>query len=261
MNRYSSCAAWAAAVSLAGTVGAVVTILHPRVWLTPSPAWSGLAPVALLYSTGLLIAAAPVAGVAIGCRERLRAKVAGAASTAARIVVSLVVGALAFAAAAAASTLTIGLFAGEDFSMALLGAHAVQGIAALAIGLGGAVLACWFRNPLDAAAWAVTLTWVGSFGILGAGTLVERLPHALVEWTLGASPLMVVATAARIDVLRTDIVYQISPLAHAQMQLPDWPIVSAGYLSLAAACAVVLLRVSSEATPASQQHILEKDFA
>lgn len=248
-------------MSLAATAAAVVTILDPRAWFAPSPAWIGLAPVALLYSTGLLIAAAPVAGVAIAARELPGARAAGARSTAGRIVTSVAVGALAFAASAAASTVTMGLLAGEAFSTSLLGAHLAQGIAALTIALGGGVLACWLRNPLDAVGLAAVLTWAGSFGILGAGTLVERLPRALVEWTLGASPMMVVAGAGRIDVLRTDIVYQISPLAHVQMQLPDWPIVVAGYLSTAAACTVVLLRLSSEPTPAPQQRILGKDFA
>ena len=255
------CAAWGAGLSLAATTAAVVTILDPRAWLSPSPAWRGLAPVALLYSTGLLIAAAPVAGVAIASRELLGARVAGAAATAGRIVASLAVGALAFAAAAAASTLTIAMVAGEAFSTPLLGAHLLQGIVALAIALGGAALACWLRNPLDAAGWTVTLTWVGSFGILGAGTLVERLPRGLVEWTLGASPLMVVATAGQIDVLRTDIVYQISPLSHVQVTLPPSPVVVTVYVLFAAACALVLVRLSSEPTPASQQRILGKDFA
>ena len=246
---------------LTATVAAVVTILDPRAWLSPSPAWSGLAPVALLYSTGLLIAAAPVAGVAVGQRELLWAGAAGAASTARRIVSSLAIGALAFAATAFASTAAISFAAGEAFSTPLLGAHLMQGAAALAIALGGAVLACWFRNPLDAAGWSVALTCLGSFGLLGGGTLVERLPRTLVDWALGASPLMAVATAGHIDVLRTDLVYQISSLAHVQTQLPSWPVVLAAYLSIAAACAVVLVRLSSELNPAPLQPILGKDIA
>ncbi|HEY6508088.1 MAG TPA: hypothetical protein VIY56_08735 [Vicinamibacterales bacterium] len=248
-------------MSFTATVAAVVTILDPRAWFSPSPAWSGLAPVALLYSTGLLIAAAPAAGAALGYRELFGAKAAGASSTPVRIVGRLAVGALAFAAAAAAATATIGFMAGDAFSTSLLSAHLVQGAAALALALGGAWLAGWLRNPLDAALWGVTLACLGSFGVLGAGTLVERLPRALVEWTLGVSPLMAVATAGQVDVLRTDIVYQVSPLAHVQMQLPDWPIVVAGYLSVAAACAVVLVRLSSDSNTVPLDRNLGKDIA
>lgn len=252
---------WGAVLPLTASVAAVVTILDPRAWFSPSPAWSGLAPVTLLYSTGLLIAAAPIAGVAVGQRELLAARATGAAATASRIVSSLAVGALAFAAAAFASTWAFGLVAGEAFSLPLLSAHLVQGAAALAIALGGAVLACWLRNPLDAAGWSVALTCLGSFGLLGAGTLVERLPRTLVEWALGASPLMAVATAGHIDVLRTDVVYQISSLAHVQVGLPSWPVVLAVYLSIAAACAVVLVRLSSDRNPAPLERLLGKDIA
>jgi hypothetical protein len=217
--------------------------------------------VALLYSTGLLIAAAPVAGVAVGQRELLGARATGAASTARRIVSSLGIGALAFAATAFASTAAIGLVAGEAFSTPLLGAHLMQGAAGLGIALAGAVLACWFRNPLDAAGWSVALTCLGSFGLLGAGTLVESLPRTLVEWALAASPLMAVATAGHIDVLRTDVVYQISSLAHVQVGLPSWPVVLAAYLSIAAACAAVLVRLSSDRNPAPSEHLLGKDIA
>ncbi len=260
LNRYFSCAAWGAGLSLAATVAAFVTILDPRAWLSPSPAWSGLAAVGLLYSTGLLIAAAPVAGVAVWQRERPVVGMPGG-STAGPILACLAIGALAFAAAGSASSVALGLGAGEGFSTPLLSAHMAQGAAALTLAIGGALLTGWLRHPLDAAAWGVTLTCVGSFGILGAGTLVERLPRALVEWTLGASPLMVVATAGQIDVLRTDAVYQISPLAHVQMQLPAWPLVVAAYLTIAAAGAVVLLRLSSDSTKVPLRHSLGKDIA
>jgi hypothetical protein len=184
-----------------------------------------------------------------------------AASTARRIVSSLGIGALALAAAAFACTSAMGLVAGEASSTVLLGAHLVQGAAALALALGGAVLACWFRHPLDAAGLSVALTGLGSFGLLAGGILVERLPRTLVEWALGASPLVAVATAGRIDVLRTDLVYQISSLAHVQTQLPSWPVVLATYLSIAAACALVLVRLSSEPNAAPLQPILGKDIA
>lgn len=253
-SRYASCVAWGAILPLIATVAAVVTILDPPDWLSPSPAWSGLAPVALLYSTGLLIAAAPLLGVAFAGRGLQ----AGARSwpAARRIVAMLSVGAGAFAGSAAVWTTALDFLAGEGVSTPLLTGHLVQGAVFLAVALGSAMLACRLANPLDAAGWSVALTWLASFGMLGAGTMVERLPRPLADWALGAGPLMAVATAGQIDVLRFDVVYQISPLAHVQVLLPSWPMVVAAYLLVSAACAIGLVRLSSEPHTASPQRIL-----
>jgi hypothetical protein len=53
-----------------------------------------------------------------------------------------------------------------------------------------------------------------------------------------ASPVMSIATAAQVDLVRSDIWYQISPLAHVQVEYPTWGAVCLTYL--AAGCTALL---------------------
>ena len=225
------------------TGASMVTILEPRAWFAPASEWRGLAPVGVLFSTALLLIAAPLAGVAVAARNRILAPLEGAWPATRRTCATLLLGAVAWTAAAAGLTAVVAAAAGDGVSTPLMAAHAVQGAAALALAFVGALAATWFREPLDAGAFSLAVAVTGSVGILGAGTLVERLPGALVEWAVAGSPLLAISSAAHIDVMRTDTVYQISPLAHVQMPVPPWPAATALYIVVAAACAVALARV------------------
>ncbi len=225
---------------LVAAIASIVTILEPSAWFSPSEGWRGLAPVGILFSTATLLVAAPLTGLAVAVRTRRLAPGAWAAT---RITCgTLLMGAAAWTAAAAGLTAVLAAAAGEGVSTPLLAAHAVQGAAALALAFMGALTATWFNEPLDAGAFSLTVVAVGSVGILVAGTLVELLPETLVEWAVAASPLLAVSSAAHIDVMRSDVVYQISPLAHVQVPVPGWPAAIAVYVLVAAACAVALAR-------------------
>ena len=70
--------------------------------------------------------------------------------------------------------------------------------------------------------------------------MVAALPRALIAFALAASPLVAVTTAAQIDIVRSDLLYQISPLAHVQIDYPSWPGAAAGYLAIACVCLLCL---------------------
>ena len=244
-RRYSWCLVGGALLPLAAAITTVMTILDPSAWLSPADGWQGLAPVGILFSTTLLLVAAPLCGLAVAVHARQLAPFGGAWAATRDTCGVLALGAIAWTAAAIGSTAAITAMAGDPLSPPLVAAHIVQGAAALALALVGALAGAWFREPLDAAAFSLTLALVASLGILGAGTLVELLPERLVEWAVAGSPLLAVSSAAHIDVMRTDLVYQISPLAHTQTPSFSWPAAAGAYVVIAAGCAAGLARVYS----------------
>ena len=254
-GRYSSYVVGGALLPLVATLASIVTILEPRAWLSPAD-WRGLAPVAILFSTAVLLIAAPLAGVTVAARARGLALLDGAWAATRRTCGTLLFAAVSWTAAAAGLTAMLAAAAGETVSTPLFAAHVVQGAAALALALTGALAAGWFEEPLDAGALSLVLALAGSLGILVAGALVDRLPGAVVEWAVAANPLLAVSSAAHIDVMRTDTLYQISPLAHVQVPVPGWPAAAALYVAVAAACAAALggvySRIASE--PSVHQH-------
>ena len=254
-SRYSWCIVGGAVLPLLATLASIVTILEPRAWFSPAAEWRGLAPVGVLFSTTLLLIAAPLAGVAAVARTGGLGSREGAWTATGRTCSLLLLGAVAWTSAATGLTAVVSAVAGDGVPAPLVSAHVVQGAAALALALVGALAATWFKEPLDAAAFSLTLTGIGSVGVLAAGTLVERLPETLVEWAVAGSPLVAISSAAHIDVMRTDTVYQISPLAHVQVPVPGLD-GGGGSLSLvAAACAVALAAMHArlESEPSLQQ--------
>ena len=94
------------------------------------------------------------------------------------------------------------------------------------VGFALAALGAWFgsiwSDPLDAAALSVGSALVAAFGIFAAGPLAANLPTAVVNAALMASPIVSAASAADVDLLRTDLLYRISPLAHGRFDYPSW---------------------------------------
>jgi hypothetical protein len=64
----------------------------------------------------------------------------------------------------------------------------------------------------------------------------------LIDLALAANPLITMASAAHIDVMRMDLPYQMSPLAHIQVQYLSWQAACAWYLSVAGLCFLGLRR-------------------
>ncbi len=156
----------------------------------------------------MLVAVAPVCGVALATR-RFRGAVPAAAAFALALLVS------------AGWTM-----ASWDWSTAaaagVLASHATLAV----IGLALAALGAWFgstlRDPLDAAAFSGGAALVAALGLFAAGPLAADLPTGIVNAALSVSPIVSVASAANVDLLRTDLLYRISPLAHLRFEYPAW---------------------------------------
>ena len=111
---------------------------------------------------------------------------------------------------------------------------------ALALAAFGALCGAAFRDPLDAAACSLTIVLVATGGLLVAGASVADAPRGLIDVALAASPLVAITAAAHIDVIRMGVPYQISPLAHIQVDYPTWTAACACYMTIAACCFVAL---------------------
>jgi hypothetical protein len=221
--------AGAAALPLLSHGAALLVNVEPGAWLsmTDRLRWS-LAADGLLFTTAAVIVAAPVAGVATGtCPAN------GHPPSTLRRAAILV--AAAMLCAAVSSLMTFGWAAGrEDAAMFTAQSHITLFAVSLALAAGGALSSACFRHPLDAAAVGVIASIAAAGGLLLAGATIADAPPALIAVGLTASPLFAVASAAGIDVVRMDIPYQISPLAHMQMAYPEWASTSAWYLAVAA---------------------------
>jgi hypothetical protein len=106
---------------------------------------------------------------------------------------------------------------------AMLFAVAVVG---QALGLCGRVV---FRRELDAAAAALVVAWVLTFDILLIGPTIGPLPTRAVDAMLAANPVIAIAAAADIDLLRSDLFYRLSPVAHRRFEYPTWTTTFFGY--------------------------------
>ena len=74
-----------------------------------------------------------------------------------------------------------------------------------------------------AAGLAGVVTAIGlSIGPFALGPLLRDGSLSLYGWILFANPLVTIASAAGIDLLHVDVIYQLSPLAHRGVALPAW---------------------------------------
>ena len=170
-------------------------------------------PDALLYSAVCAVVAAPLAGVAVRAlaapRPRHGAHVRGVGGADASRALGVSAESLQFIATS----------------------HAVLACATLALAALGALLGTVSSATRSTrrrwrSAWPLT----AAYGVLVAGAPVAELSTGLLKAALLASPVMTVATAAHVDLVRTDIWYQVSPLAHVRLEYPAWGTVCAWYL-------------------------------
>ena len=207
----------AALLPLVPALASIAGVLEPGEW---SGLTAGLVrnvtPDALLYSAVCVVVAAPVAGVAVSSNRRL------------------LIATAVFCASSAALTLArLGLDA--DTLRFVATSHAVLASATLALAGLGAWLGAVLRDPLDAAAIAVTCAVSAAYGVLVGGAPVGELSPPMLKAALLASPVMSVASAAHVDLVRSDIWYQISPLAHVHLDYPAWATVCGSYLAAGSA--------------------------
>jgi hypothetical protein len=187
----------------------------------------GLTPDALLYSAACVVVAAPLAGVAVASSRGEAAT--GARRSVAQDIWRLAVATIVFCGVSAALT-AARLGPSSETLHFVWTSHAVLASVTLALAALGALLGSLFRDPLDAAACGLVIAVTAGYGLLVAGAPVAAASPALLRAALLASPVMSIASAAHVDLVRSDIWYQISPLAHVQVIYPTWSAVCASYL-------------------------------
>lgn len=216
----------AALTPLAAFAAAVVVNLGSSGWAQVSrPVIQSLIPDAFLYNAWALVIGAPLLGVLRASQPRM-----------------LVTAAALFVGASAA--IQVAAFGVRSETLAFVSAsHATLASAAVALVALGALCAATFRDRLDAAAAAITAVMVLSAGVLVAGAPVADAPRAVIEAALMASPVVAIASAAGIDLARTETLYQVSPLARLHFDYPTWYVASAWYLAAACLFSIAASRV------------------
>jgi hypothetical protein len=214
-----------------------------------APAWRALASEALLYTSAVLVVAAPLGGVMAMRIEQRAARSRGAAGLAPLITRTLALTVLLFTSVSACLT---GLeWSGSPGAFAFVAtSHAT--LAAVLFGLAafGAYCAVVWRDALDAAAFSLAVALVAAGGLLVAGSsIADASPRALQAGLL-ASPFVAAATAARIDVVRLETFYQISPLAHMRVDYPSWQAACGCYLAVGSVFFVGVTRRARNWRPA-----------
>lgn len=226
---------WLAAALLpcVAAAASLVVNVEPGEWATLTAGGRrGLAADALLYIAGALIVAAPIAGVAASSGGRAAGGIAASLSGA---VVS-------FATASAVMTL-IGWGQVDDAARTFVAtSHITLAAVGLALVAFGALCGVVFGDALDAAAVSLSTVLIAAGGLLVAGAAVGDLPRHVIHGLMTASPLIVITAAAEIDIVRMGLPYQISPLAHLQVDYPTWHIACGSYLAVAALCFVGVSR-------------------
>ena len=242
-------AAWAlagAGLPVLCAAAVLLTEVDRSRWLALSPALlRGVTSDAFTLEVTLVALLAPLAGVAMlsaaARRPLLPASLVVARrqllSAAAPLMLALAAGVSVSAMAAA-----LGWRLLPDSTALVAMSHATLASAALALAGLGAVAAGALRDPLDAAAASVTAALVLSGGLLVAGPTAGDLPTPLVNVALIASPLVGTTSAAHLDLLRSDVFYDLSPVAHRRFDYPDWRAASALYLAVALCCGAWTVR-------------------
>jgi len=172
-----------------------------------------------ILEAAVLVVVAPLCGVALAVR-RLRGAAPAAALFAALLTLSALwtIVALGWSGAGGRALVSYATVGTIGFALAALGAWC------------GSV----WRDPLDAAACSVGIAMLAAFGIFAAGPLAANLPTPVVYAALIANPIVSAASAADVDIFRTDLLYRISPLAHGRFDYPAWftPLAAYGTLLL-----------------------------
>jgi hypothetical protein len=212
----------AACVPLLAWVAALWTGLEPAQWASLSPSLvRAFLSDALLFTAAGAIVLAPILGVAV---------VPDAPSP--RFIAALTVPVLAFVASSASLAW---LGSGGDIGFVAT-SHVSIASVTLALAGVGALCGATFRDPLDASACSLTVALTAALGVLAAGAWIADIPRGVTDAAMLGSPLVAMASAAHIDLVRMDLLYQISPLARLGFAYPEWPAVSALYLGAAGTC-------------------------
>ena len=240
LKRHARLFGMAAVLPLLASAASVFVHIDPSGWFSMADSQRRAAAAdALLYIAGTAVIAAPLAGVAVGARKRGPFLSAEEPSALAAVWPLFIAVALFVASSAALTVVGFGI-AGEDGWRFVATSHATLAAVSLALCTFGALCGGTFRDPLDAVACSLLIVFFATAGLLVAGASVADAPRQLIDFALTASPLVAIASAAHIDIVRMGVPYQISPLAHLQIDYPTWYTASGYYLAVAGVCFVGL---------------------
>ena len=166
-----------------------------------------LQPAVFVVGALLAVAIAPVAGVALATRRMRLSRVVA-------VVVSVTLG------VCLASALVQLVLAEAADGRTIAASHAALAAVLLAVAALGCCCGARFSDPLDAVAMVLGIAVIAALGVPGAGPLLEVLPRRALGLALLANPIVAVASAAGIDLFRTPVLYQLSPIAHTQVDYP-----------------------------------------
>jgi hypothetical protein len=81
--------------------------------------------------------------------------------------------------------------------------------------------------------WSLAIAACASFGVFVLGPSIAGAPPLVVKAALTLSPVSATASAANIDIFRSEPFYQLSPLAHTHLVYPAWTTATLLYLVIA----------------------------
>lgn len=195
-----------------------------------SPLTSGVVRIvaadALVIEAAALAVLAPLAGVMLMAHTPGASRAAQLRRLALPGVVFTAVSCIAALAAASMTGMTMAL---------AIRSHATLCAVALALTALGALCRTLCRDVLDAAAAAIVVSIAISAAVLVGGPALAEWPQALVDMGLLASPPIAVSASAGLDLLRGEVLYQLSPISHRRFTYPAW---HTSVLTYAAAAAV-----------------------
>jgi hypothetical protein len=234
--RWRESAWWIGAATLPGLLRVllIASSSSGRWGALPPYIWARVSAEALVLESIAIAIGAPLMGVAAVHRGKAMGG-AWIARACALPVVAFVLGGV---------VASMVLQPGAELS-ALVPPYSTLLMATLAMSSLGAAAAAWLEHPLDAAAYALVLSLALGLGLFAAGPLLEGAPAALVNTALLASPVVAVASAADIDLLRGEPLYRFSPIAHSQFEYPAWPTACGIYAAIAVVCVAFVVVTSS----------------
>jgi len=216
--------------------------------LSPGAAATRTRLVGLMWLTeaGLLVVVAPLSGLFTAMRVWPSPDDRAGRSRAASLLVGasrlgLPLGARVALMVALSAALSAAMRTTMDAST-MLSAHAILAAAALALATLGAGCARLFREPLDAAACATCVALLTGFAVFASGPVLDDLPRWVLEAALAVNPVVATASSAGIDIFRMDLLYQLSPLAHRQVEYPEFSTTFGAYVLSASAWLVLSAR-------------------
>ena len=137
----------------------------------------------------------------------------------------------------AASLASLTAVAGPARTTSFLTGHVVLAASGYMVLAAGTLARRVSRHPLDATGATAALTAVLVAGLLALGPAVPAVPTWVVNLLLRLNPVVAVTAAADIDLLRTGVIYHLSPIPHWMFEYPGWLSSVAAYAAAAAAFA------------------------